>query len=172
MSLSDRFSQKVRSLESPLTEANMVGRYEIWKQSLEIVRDRPLLGIGLKTYGLPQVTQKYHLESSSHAHNMFVNVASELGLVGLVVLVVWLIFYFLALIRIYASMKSGFNQGLWLGGLGCLVILLIGGVAHPMLGSESSLMLMTVLGLMFAGFKIENQEACVETRHIPKIRKP
>jgi hypothetical protein len=54
-----------------------------------------------------------------------------------------------------AGTNSGMNHGLWLGGLGCYVLLLVGGMTHPMLGSESSMMLMTVLGLMFAGFKIE-----------------
>ncbi len=156
MSFSERLTQKVATLKSPFTEANMVGRYEIWRESLEIIKDRPLLGIGLKTYGLPQVTHKYHLVSASHAHNMFLNVAVETGLTGLVALIACLIFYFYAIIRMRIGMDSGMRQGLWLGGLGCLVVLLVGGITHPMLGSESSLMLMTVLGLMFAAFRIEN----------------
>ena len=169
MSFSDRFAEKIVSLENPLIAPNMIGRYEIWKQSLEIVKDRPLLGIGLKTYGLPQVTQKYQLESSSHAHNMFLNVAAELGLAGLIALTVWLIFYFKTILRMYPGMRSELNQGLWLGGLGCFVVLMVGGITHSMLGSESSLMLMTVLGLMFAGFRVESKESHLISRYLYKL---
>ena len=169
MSFSERLTQKVATLKSPLPDADMIGRYEIWRESLEMIKDRPLLGIGLKTYGLPQVTHKYHLVSSSHAHNMFLNVAAELGLAGLVTLIVWLIFYFYAIIRMRVGMNSEINQGLWLGGLGCFVILLVGGITHPMLGSESSLMLMTVLGLMFAAFAIENKESHVFIGYLYKV---
>ena len=127
------------------------------------------LGIGLKTYGLPQVTQKYHLVSASHAHNMFLHVAAELGLAGLVALTLWLIFYLHAMIRMRSSLNSEFNQDLWLSGLGCFVVLMVGGVTHPMLGSESSLMLMTVLGLMFAGFRIDKKESAWILKDLYKI---
>lgn len=169
MAFSERLTHKVATLKSPFTEANMVGRYEIWKQSLEIIKDRPLLGIGLKTYGLPQVTQKYHLVSASHAHNLFIHVAAELGLAGLVALTLWLIFYLHAVIRMRSSLNSEFNQGLWLSGLGCFVVLMVGGITHPMLGSESSLMLMTVLGLMFAGFRVDKKESAWILKHLYKI---
>jgi putative inorganic carbon (HCO3(-)) transporter len=157
MSFSDRFTQKVLSLENPLVEHNVVERFEIWKQSLEIVKDRPILGIGLKTYSLPEVKHKYHLLSmASHAHNMFLQVAAETGVAGLLAVLTWLMFYLYAMMRMRPGMDSEFSQGLWLGGVGCFVILLVGGIAHPMLGSESSLMLMTALGVSFAGYRIEN----------------
>ncbi len=147
----------------------MAARYDHWKEALEIAKDRPLLGIGLKTYGLPQVGERYHLRNRTHAHNMFFNVLAELGIFGVIALISWLIIYFLSLIKMYTGIKLNFNQGLWLGGLGCFVVLLIGGIAHPMLGSESSLMLMTVLGLMFAGIRIENEKSGLITGHLHKI---
>jgi O-antigen ligase len=70
MAFSDRLTDKITSLKSPFTEPNMIGRYQIWKDSLNIIKDRPILGIGLKTYGLSQVVEKYHLSTSTHAHNM------------------------------------------------------------------------------------------------------
>jgi hypothetical protein len=66
-------------------------------------------------------------------------------------------------------MKLDFNESLWLGGLGCFIILLIGGVTHSMLGSESSLMLMTVLGLMFAGFRFENKESALISKYLYNV---
>ncbi len=169
MAFSDRLTYKMTSLKSPLTEPNMIGRYQIWKESLNIIKDRPFLGIGLKTYGLSQVKEKYHLNNSTHAHNMYLNVTAELGFVGLGVLVLWLAFYLHSILRMRIYMKLDFNESLWLGGLGCFIILLIGGVTHSMLGSESSLMLMTVLGLMFAGFHIENKESALILQYLYKI---
>jgi putative inorganic carbon (HCO3(-)) transporter len=156
MSYSNRFADMVVTLENPLAQQSMRERFDIWNESLRIVKDKPLLGIGLKTYGLHQVAEKYHLTSASHAHNMFLNVATELGLVGLTTVVLGLVFYLKALLKMYPHVKSDLAQGLWFGGVGCFIILLVGGIMHPMLGSESSLTLMTILGLGFSGFRVEN----------------
>lgn len=159
MSFSDRFSHKVASLKNPLAEPNMIGRYEVWKESIEILKEKPLLGIGLKTYGLSEVTRKYHLSSTSHAHNMFVNVAAELGIAGLIALVGWLIIYLQSLYALRGLVKTDLQKGLWLGAVGCFVILIIGGMTHPMLGSESSLILMMVLGIFFAWLRRDQAES-------------
>jgi len=153
---SDRFRADILSIRDPLDQPTITERFMIWEESFQIIKDRPLLGIGLKTYGLDKVEKKYHLSYPNHAHSMFINVASELGLLGVLALCLWLAYLFRTLFKIYKKMKSDLNQGLWLGGLGCFIILLVAGLADPMLGSESSLFLMTVLGLMMAGYRIEN----------------
>lgn len=169
MSFSERFKFEIGTLRNPLTASTMTSRYDIWRESLEIVKDKPLLGIGLKTYGLPQAAQKYNLSHPSHAHNMFVNVAAELGFSGLAVLILWLAIYFRDIIRMRSQMRLDYSAGLWFGGLGCFVLLLVGGVAHSMLYSESSLTLMTVLGLMFAGYRIDNGECAIISRNLYRL---
>lgn len=156
MSYSEQLKGNILSLEGPFVVSILADRPLIWKESLGLMKDRPLLGIGLKTYGLEAAQGKHKMTSSAHGHNMFINVAAELGLLGLIALCLWMAFLLRTLLQIYPRMKTDFNQGLWLAGLGCFIILLIGGLAHPMLGSESSLTLMTVLGLMLAGYRIEN----------------
>jgi FkbM family methyltransferase len=157
MSLNSPFKERILSLKHPVTDFSMVERYEIWRQAIDLFKDRPTLGIGLKTYGYPAMKENYHLDQATNVHNLFLQVLVELGLAGLVALVLWLGVYLRSLFRIYPVMTSDFGRALWLGGLGCFVLLMIGGVAHSMLGSESSLMLMTVLGLMHAGFRVENK---------------
>jgi putative inorganic carbon (HCO3(-)) transporter len=157
MSFSGMFSRRVASLEHPITDESMVERYQIWRQALGVAEQRPILGIGLRTYGYPAMKEKYHLTEATHAHNLFINVAAEVGLVGLASLILWLWIYAKSLHRMYPDMKSAEARALWLGGLGCFVALMVGGIVHPMIGAESSVTLMTVLGLMFAGFRIEAQ---------------
>ena len=157
MSFSGMFSKRVASLEHPITDESMIERYQIWRQALGVAEQRPILGIGLRTYGYPAMKEKYHLSQATHAHNLFINVAAEIGLVGLASLILWLWVYAKSLYRMFPEMQSGEARALWLGGLGCFVALMVGGIVHPMIGAESSVTLMTVLGLMFAGFRIEAQ---------------
>jgi O-antigen ligase len=168
MSYNGMFSKRVTSLEHPITDQSMVERYQIWRQALGVAKERPVLGIGLRTYGYPAMKEKYHLSQATHAHNLFINVAVEVGLVGLASLLLWLWVYARSLYKMYPVMRSDEARALWLGGLGCLVALMVGGTVHPMIGAESSLTLMTVLGLMFAGFRIEERSRRPWTSEVSK----
>lgn len=68
------------------------GRMEIWSRGLYLVRDFPFTGVGMGSYG-PLVDRLYpfFLEppgSIPHAHNLFLQVAVDLGLPGLLA---WLV---------------------------------------------------------------------------------
>jgi O-antigen ligase len=66
-------------------EAN-VGRVAIWQANLDIVREHPVLGLGFGRYRA--VAPRYYArhpaaDRRSHAHNNFLQIAAEAGLVGL-----------------------------------------------------------------------------------------
>jgi O-antigen ligase len=70
-----------------LTSAEMnTGRLEIWRANLDIVHDHPILGLGFGRY--QRAARPYYLrhpdaDRRSHAHNNFLQIAAEAGLVGL-----------------------------------------------------------------------------------------
>lgn len=80
-----------------LTSAEKLGanpRVEIWSRTLSMVADRPLFGVGEGNYD--EFSPRYGLLDIGalhydHAHNIFLTIAAELGLVGLALFVafVW-----------------------------------------------------------------------------------
>jgi putative inorganic carbon (HCO3(-)) transporter len=68
---------------------SLVERGEIWDGALSMVQDFPLTGTGLGTfrrlvYALNPVLEANHTADIGHAHNVFLQVALDLGLPGLV----------------------------------------------------------------------------------------
>ena len=72
------------------------GRWEIWVNTVQIIKDFPLLGSGLGTF--TQVFPAYrsfHIEGLvTHAENDFLQLASEAGLVGMGLLIIAFLFLF------------------------------------------------------------------------------
>lgn len=74
-------------------------RIYIYKTSLNMIKAHPFIGVGANTYCLnylqyrPQDPYGYTGESSYYAHNIFLHMAAEIGLLGLGVFL-WLLFSF------------------------------------------------------------------------------
>jgi O-antigen ligase len=70
-----------------LTSAEMnAGRLGIYRANLDIVRDHPLFGLGFGRYqraARPYYARHPEADRRSHAHNNFLQIAAEAGLVGL-----------------------------------------------------------------------------------------
>ncbi len=88
----------IPNLESLAEEASWAGRGEIWQRSLRVIRDHPLTGIGFDTL-FPVVHARYPTflipagRDATHAHNVFLQMALDLGLPGLAAFV-WLLLAF------------------------------------------------------------------------------
>jgi O-antigen ligase len=68
------------------------GRFDLWETTPAIVADHPVFGVGMKNF--PTVEVAYGLfdvggGKFEHAHNMPLNVAAELGLLGLAAIAWW-----------------------------------------------------------------------------------
>jgi O-antigen ligase len=77
-------------------ERTTAHRFAIWDSALEIVLDHPLTGVGMNRFRYGPVRDDYPIEKypqlfAPHAHNEFVQVATDLGLPGLLVYTGWTI---------------------------------------------------------------------------------
>jgi len=72
-------------------------RWEIWTNTLQIIKDFPLLGSGLGTFiQIFPAYRSFHVEGYvSHAENDLLQLASEVGLVGMGLLIIAFLFLFL-----------------------------------------------------------------------------
>jgi O-antigen ligase/Tfp pilus assembly protein PilF len=68
------------------------GRLSFWRSAIAIFRDHPLVGTGPWTYGIAHTRYQDDVRFyASDAHNLYLQTAAEMGLVGLAVLVTLLI---------------------------------------------------------------------------------
>ena len=147
--------------DSTLRAADVVGqvslsdRVEIWSRALYAIQDFPFTGVGLGTF-----RQVVHLlyplfaigpdTDIAHAHNMFLQVALDVGLPGLIA--------YLALLWVAAAVTwqvvrrgSPLLQALGIGLLSALISLHIYGLTDALaLGSKPSVAFWMILGLLAA----------------------
>lgn len=71
------------------SEFSGMGRKGFWQEAIAIIKDYPILGTGLNTYS--KVAPKYKVNWGGYAHNCYLQMAAELGLVGLSVFI-WIMF--------------------------------------------------------------------------------
>jgi len=69
-----------------LEELSVRSRMEIWKNSFESVIKHPLLGVGIGNYPVVLGEDVSAGKKGASAHNLYLDVASEMGLLGLIVL--------------------------------------------------------------------------------------
>lgn len=79
---------EVASLLRPDRDAGMAMRWEVWRETLRMVRDRPLTGVGLGAYDDVAYTRygtsgdPHFFRNGWHAHNLPLHLAAETGLLG------------------------------------------------------------------------------------------
>jgi O-antigen ligase len=124
-----RFSQRLVTIANLTTspEASLGARRVVTLDSMRMVRDYPLLGIGLGSFRVVYPRYQSFADSSiwDHAHNDYMEALSETGLIGgLLMLAALLLFFRLAFSRVRERMQTetGWIQlGAALGACGLLV---------------------------------------------------
>ena len=117
-------------------------RPELMRNSLILIQEYPLIGAGLDGYLMLYSTYSFliHVGFSVHAHNLFINVAIEQGIPGVLALL-WL-----ALLVGYGWWQEtrrgeGVRPGIAVAGLTLIIICLHGLVDDPLYGSRAVLLL-------------------------------
>jgi len=93
----------------------------LWKQSLLIIRDYPLLGSGLNTYSSVVKRYKFFEGGNMYPHNSFLQMASETGLAGLFAFLLVLLIFFKTGLQHLNQKKNPLALGLLAGILAYLV---------------------------------------------------
>lgn len=130
-----------------------IDRLKTWRTALEMIKHRPLLGVGTGNFRseMEQYRKPDGPRSHSHAHNTLLQVSAENGLIGLVAyLYIWVIF-FGEMIRGLKSRTRSFTRGVTVGVIGAIVGFHIAGLFEYNLGdSEVAIMMWFLVGLGLA----------------------
>lgn len=80
---------RLSEASAEISEGDMTSRGAIWAAGLRIIAERPWLGYGIGSFSTAVASE---LGSAMNAHNSFISIMAELGVVGIMLFV--LLFYF------------------------------------------------------------------------------
>ena len=183
------FEQVGQKLTSTGSIVGFPGRLEIWSRGVFLVRDFPLSGVGMGTFE-PVAKRLYPFSflgpraSVPHAHNIFLQVAVDLGLPGLAAWLGLLAAASLSAWRVYQAGKrgeSGWALGAGAGLLASQLALVVHGMVDAAVwGAHSAIVVWVVWAVCMASYNlrrapervavVEAREASAHDRSTPSSR--
>jgi O-antigen ligase len=132
-SVTDLTLERYATLSQIESEETWNGRWSSWQGALDVIASHPILGVGAGNFaeGTLVYSEKVFRASvengeiASVAHNIYLGVASELGLVGLVLFLGILFFLFKTAVPI--ARRSDLGTGILVG----LIVFMIAGLTLP-----------------------------------------
>lgn len=122
-------------VSSGVSLAGLQGRVEIWSRALFLIQDFPFTGIGMGSFGdVVDILYPLFLNAPggiAHAHNLFFQVAVDLGIPGLIT---WLSILLIMIVISWQVYKAGYIDGnnlitgVGAGLLGSLLALAVQGI--------------------------------------------
>ncbi len=135
-----------------LQAASNVARSRIWQANLDMIQDQPLFGWGYgnyKQFRAPYYARYPEADTDAHAHNMYLQIGADSGLVGLCAFLVLIAVVLGKGWQIYASLTTEPLKSCALGILLSVLGFLIGGVTQHNFGdAEVVIVLWAVLGVL------------------------
>lgn len=116
----DTYWERIRSLRNPQEDYNWSGqsaegRMEVWRRGVGYMMDRPLFGVGMRNFSVAEGTLSEESRARgqrgagfkwSVAHNSFLEIGAELGVLGLALFIGMLVAALRALRRIRSGRPS------------------------------------------------------------------
>ena len=140
-SLQKRFADIYKGINNPYTSTG--NRVILWKNTLKIIKNKPIFGIGSNFKKEIQKVVKIKLKWKSHPHNGFLTIAVNHGVPALIIFII-------LFIAIYKKLFSSENTYSYIG-LGFVTLYLLEGLTENNFGdSEVKMLFWFVLGLIYA----------------------
>ncbi len=123
-------------------------RVDVWRQTSALVVEKPLLGHGLGSYSYLGVRYKDDAwdERSSNAHNAWLHIACETGVLGAGTFALFLVLGVAGMLRSVRHAKR-LERAVSVGALGAVVVLLAGGVSSVTTDAEPGMLLFSLMAL-------------------------
>lgn len=142
------FRHRVKSIFD-FTETSNKDRIAIWKASISSIQYHPVLGVGIGNFPIVLRERQELSKAGSSAHNLYLHVAAEMGLVALIALI-W--FFWQIICKLYANSEDIY-MGSMLLYLSWILIYVLTDVA--LFDERAFLMISTVFALIISYKKPE-----------------
>ena len=122
-------------------------RVPVWNFTLKIISDFPLVGSGLGTYASVFLAydNRGRLSIYSHAHNDYLEYLSDLGIIGLLLLLGAVLFIIIKAFSVWRTRGHPEVKGLALGGIVAVINILIHSITDFNLQIPANMLLFTVI---------------------------
>jgi O-antigen ligase/tetratricopeptide (TPR) repeat protein len=136
--LEDRFSA---------LERDHVSRLEVWQDAIRIVQDYPVLGTGLGTFknGFMRYQRSMSRSLFDHAHNDYLELATDTGIVGFLIGMGLVVYFFWNVLRRWRKKHSMFGKCIGLGGMGSICAIAVHSFVDFNLHIPANALLLTVI---------------------------
>lgn len=109
---SPQYMQRVKSITNITTERSNADRILAWRSALDMLREHPATGVGFGQFKVRYLAEyKYAQESQklTHAHNNFLQVSAENGIIGLAGFLYFIGYYLYRSMRNYCINKNPYD---------------------------------------------------------------
>jgi len=120
-------------------------RVKMWQEMSAYISQSPIIGHGINTYRYLREKQIYNPLESTYAHNDYLKILIELGIIGLLL---YLNLIFQALKKIWQKYKDNQQAKYLISFLGILILFLIGGVDNILRSTALQWMLWTYMAYL------------------------
>lgn len=140
-------AKRLGSLQQITREEPHNPRLEIWKDTLRISRDFPILGTGFNTFShiFPKYKNLDRQLKFIYTENDYLQLLSETGLIGLAIALSFLVIFFIKTIKTWYGRHDIYVKSLVLGGLTSLVAILIHSLTDFNLHIPANALLFTII---------------------------
>lgn len=116
----DPLADRLVANDQEVEQFKNIGRFSIWKNTLKIIRERPVAGTGLGTYEVayPQWDSSDGRFRVEQAHNDYLQCLAELGLLGGLIVAAFIGWFFYTMVKEIQD-RSHSSQARWIK-IGCL----------------------------------------------------
>lgn len=127
-------------------------RLALWESTIEMILDHPLLGIGWGAYYFVYPSYDFYMQGNFikvvHAHNMYLNIAAEIGLVGFAAFMTCLGGNIWRALKVYKHLSTNFLRGALLGcGLALTAIAFNGFTDFVLFNTRLTMLFCTVMAV-------------------------
>jgi O-antigen ligase/Tfp pilus assembly protein PilF len=150
-------------------------RVAIWKYTIPMIKDYPLLGSGIGTYKYNTLKYQaiffdrgenrslYPHGFADKAHNEYLQLWAELGIIGLGIFLWLIISYFNYGFKNLRKIKNKYRQGIIIGLMGSIVAFLVDAIFwFPMHQPVNIVLFWLILGLTF--LELRDNEVCIDKK--------
>ncbi|MBC7261743.1 MAG: O-antigen ligase family protein, partial [Chloroflexi bacterium] len=167
-----RFAHPQQIASMLLSPADPLGiavtlRLDIWSRALAMIQDLPYTGVGLDMF--PVIQSNFYpgvmIGPEPHAHQLFLQIAVDLGLPGLLAFLWLLASLSIAAVKTYQHCPNAPQRAILLGAIGGVVSFIASGFLDTIWAAKPGVLLWFVLGLVAALY------AACERRQQPVTRR-
>jgi putative inorganic carbon (HCO3(-)) transporter len=151
--LHNGFYERILSIANP-TDTSAAMRMALWQSTWAMIADKPFWGIGWGSYWMVYPKYDFFINDPAttiyHAHNMYLNIAAEVGIPGLVAFLGVLYSHGRAGLTVIRNKQNRWSVGLALGVLFALIGICVNGLTDFIMFSNQLAFLFWLLIALLA----------------------